>query len=101
VRTADGEVQEAEGIDEWLLRVLEGIEDHLLGDLRRACAVGVSAHAVHDDEQGGVRGNRHAHPILVLLAPAQQADVRALDPQEQTHVSVSLTLYITLRGTRA
>ncbi len=73
----------------------EGLGDHLLGYLRRAGAIGVPAHAVHDHEQGGVLGDGRAHAILVLLAPPEQADFGTFDSQEQTHASARLacTLY--------
>jgi hypothetical protein len=39
--------------------------------------------------------HRGAHPILILLAPAQQADIGVFDPQEDSIPSVRLagTLY--------
>ena len=55
--------------------------DHLLRHLRRARAVRVPAHAVDRDQERCVLGNRRADPILILLAPAHQADIGVFDPQ--------------------
>ena len=79
VRAAEREVQEAERIEQRLGLCAEQVEHHLAGDFRRARAVGVAAHAVHDDEQRRTvaRGDRGA--VLVVLAVAGQADLGALD----------------------
>jgi len=34
--------------------------------------------------------HRDRDPVLVLLAPAEQADVRVFEPQEEFHASVRL-----------
>ena len=59
----------------------EQVEYHLAADFRRARAEGVSAHAVHDDEQRRAlaRGGRGA--VLVVLTVAGQADLGAFDRQ--------------------
>jgi len=62
--------------------VPESFEDDLLRDLGGACAVGMPAHAVYDDKQRRVLRYRCSNPILVLLAPAQEADVDVLNAQE-------------------
>ena len=92
VRAAQRQVQEAERIEQRLGRVPEGFEDHLLRDLGRARAIGVAAHAVDDDEQRGVLGDRGGDPVLVLLAASEQADIGVLDPQEGFRASVRLRL---------
>lgn len=75
----------------------EGIEHDLAGDFRGARTVGVAPHAVHDDEQRRMVRHRGGYPVLVLLAPAQEADVGVLNPQEEIRASVRLLipLYIT------
>ena len=81
VRAPQRQVQEAQRIEQRLRGVPEGLDDHLLGYLGGAGAIGVTAHAVDDDEQGGVLGNGRAHPVLVLFAPTQQADFGTFDSQ--------------------
>ncbi len=83
-------MQKTQRIEQRLRGVPEGFHDHLLRDLRSACAVGVSAHAVDHQQQGGLLRHRGRDPVLVLLAPAEQADVRVFDPQEEFHASVRL-----------
>jgi hypothetical protein len=95
VRAADRQMQEPQAVEERLGRVPEGVDDHLLRDLCGARAIGVASHAIDDDEQRRVLGNGRADPVLVLFAPAQQADVGTFDAQEQIHASdrLSHTLY--------
>ena len=95
VRASERQVQESERIKQRLRRVPEGFRDHLLGDLRGARAVGMSAHAVDRDQERGVLGHRGADSILIFLAPTEQADVGVFDPQEDSIASVRLarTLY--------
>ena len=81
VRAAERQMQESHRIEQRLRGVPEGIHDHLLSDLRGAGPVRVSAHAVDHHQQGGVLSDRGGNAVLVFLTPAQQADVRVLDPQ--------------------
>ena len=76
------QVEEAQRIEQRLRGMPEGIEHDLAGDLRGARTVGVAAHAVDDDEQRRMLGHGGGDPVLVLLAPAQEADVGVLNPQE-------------------
>ena len=97
VRSSEREVQEAEWIEQGLWRVPERFENDLLGHLGRLRAIGMAAHAVDDDEQRRVLGRGYRDPILVLLAPAKEADIGVLHPQEEIRASVRLgVLYITL-----
>jgi len=68
----------------------EGIHDDLLRHLGGACAVGMTAHSIHDDEQGSVLGNRGRDPVLVLLASAEEADIGVVHSQEEVRASVRL-----------
>ena len=79
VGAADREVQESERIEQRLGLGAEQVEHHLAADFGGARAVGVAAHAVHDDEQrrAFARGDRGT--ILVVFAVAGQADLGALD----------------------
>ena len=90
VRASERQVQKAQRIEQRLRRVPEGFQDDLLRDLRGAPAVGVSAHTVDHQQQHGLLRHRDRDPVLVLLAPAEQADVRVFDPQEEVHASVRL-----------
>ena len=82
VRAAEHQVQESQRIEERLRAVPEGIEHDLAGDLRGARTVGVAAHAVDDDQQRRMLGDGGGYPVLVLLAPAQKAEVGIFNPQE-------------------
>ena len=68
VRTAEREMQEAERIENGLWRVPEGFDQRLDGSLGCLGAVGMAPHAVDDDEQGGVFGDRNRHAILIVVA---------------------------------
>ena len=48
----------------------ERVEDKLLRDLGGLRTVGVAPHAIDNNQQSRLFGNRHGDPILVLLAPA-------------------------------
>src|SRR6185437_11728810 len=96
VRAAEDQVQEALGIEQRVRRVGEGVEHYLAGDLRGARTVGVAAHAVGHEQQRRMLRHRGGDPVLVLLAPADEADVGVLNPQEEIRASVrlwSLPLY--------
>src|SRR5437588_577690 len=90
VRLPERQVEEPERIEERLRRVPESVQDHPLGDGRGARAVGVAAHAVDDHQQRRALGDRGHDPVLILLAPAEQAHVCVFDPQEEFHASVRL-----------
>src|SRR6185437_6662258 len=97
VRFAEREVQKAERIEQGVGRVPERFQDRLLRYLSRLRAVGMPAHPVDDDEQRRILGRGYGDPILVLLAPAKEADIGVLHPQEEIRASVRLgVLYITL-----
>jgi hypothetical protein len=68
----------------------EGFEDYLLRHVRGPGAIGMSAHAIDHEQQRRVLGHDCGDPILVLLAPAQQADLCVFDPQEKFRASVRL-----------
>jgi hypothetical protein len=82
MRAAQHKVEESQWIEERLRAVPEGIEHDFAGDLRCARTVGVAAHPVYDDEQRRMVCDGGGYPILVLLAPAQEADVCVLNAQE-------------------
>ena len=52
----------------------------------------MAAHAIHDDEQGRMLSHSGRDPVLILLAPAKEADVRVVHPQEEFRTSVRLDL---------
>ena len=82
MRAPEGEVQESQRVEERLWGMPEGIEDDFPRDLRRARTVGVTAHAIGDEEQRRVLRHRDGDPVLVLFATAQETDVGVLNPQE-------------------
>ena len=80
----------------------ERLGDHLLRHLRGARAVGMAAHAIDDHQQRRMLGDGRADPILVLLAPAEQADFGIFDPQEQSmHLLDLADLYHLCAGERS
>jgi uncharacterized protein (TIGR00255 family) len=83
-------VKESQRIEQRLRGVPEGLEHGLAGDLRRTRAVGVTAHAIRDQEQRRLLCHRSGHAVLVLLAPAQEAHVGVFNPQEEIPASVRL-----------
>src|SRR6185437_17147680 len=100
VRAAEDQMEESHRIEERLRGMREGVEDGLARDLRGARTVGVAAHAVRDEEQRRMLRHGDGDPVLVLLAPAQEADVDVLNAQEEFRASVRLwiPLYITPRA---
>ena len=90
MRASQSEVQKAHGIEDGLRRVPERLEDDLLRHLGGPGAIGMPAHAVDDDEQGGMLRDRAGDPVLVLLAPTQEADIGVVHPQEEFRTSVRL-----------
>ena len=66
VRAAERQVQEAERVEDGLRRVPEGFDQSLDGGLGGFRAIGVPTHAVDDDEQGRVFGDRDRHAILIV-----------------------------------
>ncbi len=81
VRAPERQVQESERIEDGLRRVPEGFDQRLDGGLGGLGAVGVTAHAVDDDEQGGVLGDRDGDAILIVGATSEQADFGVFDAQ--------------------
>src|SRR5262249_45961182 len=90
VRAPQRQVEKTKRIEERLRRLSERLQDDLLRDLGRFRSIGVATHTVDHDEQRRLLGDRYRDPILVLLAPAQEADVGVVDPQEEFHASVRL-----------
>jgi hypothetical protein len=81
VCTADREVQEPFGVEERPARFPELADHGAYRDLRRARAVGVAAHAVHDSEERRSIADRDGDPILVFFAIPEEAQIRVLDLQ--------------------
>jgi len=52
--------------------------------LRGARAVGVSAHAIDRHQERCLFGDGRGHAVLILLATAEQGDIRVFDPQEDS-----------------
>ena len=74
-----------------MLRLPESVYHDLLRDLGCLGAIGVATHTVDHHEQSRLVGDRYSDPILILLAPAQEADVGVVDPQEEFRASVRLS----------
>ena len=68
VRTAEREMQETERIENGLRRVPERLDQRLDGGLGGFGAIGMTPHAVDDDQQGRVFGDRDRHAILIVVA---------------------------------
>ena len=90
VRAPESQVQKSHRVEERLRCLREGLEDDLLRHFGGTGAIGVTAHAVHDDEQRAVLGNRGRDPVLVLLASAQETDIGVVHSQEEIRASVRL-----------
>ena len=86
----ESEVQEAHGIKNGLRRVPESLEDDLLRHLGCPGTIGMPAHAVDDDEQGRILRDRAGDPVLVLLAPTEEADIGVIHAQEEFRTSVRI-----------
>jgi len=84
------QVQKTHRIEERVGRLVKGFQHDLLRDLGCLRAIGMATHSVDHDQQRRMLANCRGDPILVLLAPPQEADVGVVDPQEEFHVSVRL-----------
>ena len=89
---AQRQVQKAHWIEEGLWGVPEGLENDLLGHLGGPGSIGMPAHAVDHDKQSTLLRDCGGDSVLVLLAPAKEADIRVIHPQEEFHTSVRLDL---------
>ena len=81
VRRAETHVQETERIEQRLAGGAEALRDALQGDFGGALALGVAAHAVAGDQQGGLACHFGADPVLVAVACAQKAEFSVFDAQ--------------------
>ena len=101
VDAAERQVQEAEGIEQRLRRVPEGLDQQLLRGLGSERTVGMAAHAVDHDQQRGVLGHGDGTTILVVLAPPDQARFCVLDTQSGTGIPLNCAaLYTGSRTSR-
>ena len=66
-------------IGEWCL--LERVEQALERSVRSTTAVGVTAHAIDDDEERRLVARRDRDAILIVLSITDQAEICVLDPQ--------------------
>ena len=81
VGPAQRQVQESQRIEDGLRRVPERFDQRLDGGLGGLRAIRVATHAIDDDEQSRMLGDRNRHAILVVGAIAQQADFGVFDAQ--------------------
>ncbi|GMU69197.1 MAG: hypothetical protein AMXMBFR37_15290 [Steroidobacteraceae bacterium] len=81
VRAPEGQVQEADRIEQRLRRMPEGLDQHLERDVRGALAVGMTAHAVDGDQHRGVLGDCGRDAVLVVLARSDEAEFGVIDAQ--------------------
>ena len=89
------EVEKAHGIKERLRRMPERFENDLLRHLGCPGTIRMAAHAVNNDKQGRMLGDCAGDPVLVLFAPAKEADIGVVHAQEEfrTSVRIDLALY--------
>ena len=79
VRTANGQVHEALGVEQRLGNARVGLGNGLAGDFGGLGAIGVPAHAVDHDHQHRLVARCDRHPILVLATIADETDFRVFD----------------------
>jgi hypothetical protein len=94
VHAAQGEMQEAERVEQRLRRVPEGLDQQLLRRLCRERPVGMAAHAVHDDHQRGVFGHGDRTTILIVVAAPEEARLGVFDAQRGHRHSARLRGFI-------
>jgi len=90
--SAQCQVQKTHGIEDRLWGMPERLENDLLRHLGCPGSIGVAAHAVDNDEQSRMLRHCGGDSVLVLLAPAKEADIRVVHPQEEFRTSVRLDL---------
>ena len=86
MRPAQRQVQKAQRIEQRLRGVPEGLEQDLEGDFGGARTFSVATHAVHHDQQCGMLGDGHRHPVLVLLPAAREGSNRRIQPARNCSV---------------
>ena len=74
-------MQKAERIENRMRRLPERLEQRRERGLGGARTLGVPAHAVDHHQEHRLLGGRHRHSVLILLAMADEADIRGLDLQ--------------------
>ena len=66
MRATKSQMQESERIENGLRRVPEALDERLDGSLGGFGAIGMTSHAVDDDEQGGMLRDRDRNAILIV-----------------------------------
>jgi hypothetical protein len=74
-------MQESQRIENRMRRLPKGLQQRGERGFRCARTLGMTAHAVDDDQQCRLLGCRHGDPVLVLFAVADQAHIRGFDLQ--------------------
>jgi hypothetical protein len=81
VRATERQMQKAQRVENRLGRLLEGVEQALQRGISRTTAVGMTAHAVNDDEKCSVISRSNGDSVLVVFAVTNETQVCILDPQ--------------------
>ena len=81
VRTADGQMQESEGIDQRLSLLKERVRKGIDGGGSRKRSAYVPPHPINDDEAGDAIGDQDARTVLIFLAVTVQTEIRMFASQ--------------------
>jgi hypothetical protein len=81
VRPAQSHVEKSERIEQRERCLAERFEQALQCSVRSAAAVGVTAHAVDDDQQSGLLLRGDGDAVLVVFAVSDETQLCILDPQ--------------------
>lgn len=84
VRSPEGQVQEADRVEQRLRRVPERLDERLQRRLGSTRAVGVAAHAIDRDEHRRMFGDGGRHAVLVVVARSDEAEFGVIDAQAAT-----------------
>lgn len=81
MRAANGKVQEADRVENWLRDAAKGIANGFRGELGCLGAVGVATHAIDGDQENRLLPGQHLDTILILLTVADQAEICVFNAQ--------------------
>jgi hypothetical protein len=81
VSLAQRQMQETQRIKQRLRGVPERFQQRLQRDFGGARPFSMATHAVHDNQQRGILGDRHRDPILVFLPGTEKTQISVFNLQ--------------------
>ena len=74
-------MQKSQRVEDRMWRLPKRLQQRRQRGFGGACALGVTTHAVDDDQQYGLLRSRDRNPVLIFFPMTNQADVGGLNLQ--------------------